>query len=161
MVAVVTGMRAVAVVVMAIVVTGMQVVTMTAVINSVIVVTAVVSRRVRGMTGGVCCMMTMSVPAALERGHHRRRHTVVAQLEQQPAAGRGRHVSGRNQRTHRNPGKQDRQTNPGCQWWIAHWEIWTAGATFAHRNTKTDAGHWVFTATAAPGHTGVLNTLCF
>ena len=83
---------------------------MTAVINSVIVVTAVVSRRVRGMTRGVCGMMTMSVPAALERGHHRRRHTVVAQLEQQPATGRGRHVSGRNQRTHRNPGKQDRQT---------------------------------------------------
>ena len=74
---VMTSVRAVAVSVMvarAIVVTGMWTVTMAAVINSVIVVTTAVSRRVRGM-------MTMSVAAAFERGHHRRRHSVVAQLE--------------------------------------------------------------------------------
>ena len=106
----VAGVRAVTVIVMAAmaVVAGMQAVTMATVITRAIVMTAVVSRRVRAM-------MTMSVSATFEGRHHRRRHTVVAELEQQAAAGRGRHVSGRNQRTHRNPGQQDRQTNPGCQ----------------------------------------------
>ena len=108
----------------AIVVTGVRAVTIATAIAGAIVVTAVVSRRVRGMIRGVCCMMTMSVPAAFERLHQRHRHAVVAQLEQQAAAGGGRHVSGRDQRAHHNPRKQDRQTYPGCQRWIAHWENW-------------------------------------
>lgn len=122
--AVVTGVRAIIVIAMiarAIVVAGMRAVTMATVMTRAIVVTAMVFRRVRGM-------MTVSVSAAFERYHHRHRHSAVAQLEQQAAAGRGRHVSGRNQRAHDNPGKQDRQTNPGCQRWIAHWEIRAAGA---------------------------------
>jgi len=58
----------------------------------------------------VAFMLAMVSVLALspKRRHERNGHTVVTEFEQETLAGRGRHVSGRDERTQHDAGQQDR-----------------------------------------------------